>query len=75
MNFGTIGDANLKLIGDPDAGVMDVMALRVKEGEYYATSVAVFPTPEEMLRLLDGQPVIVTILGNSFPPLRVEVQS
>jgi hypothetical protein len=75
MNFGTIDNANLRLVGDPEHGILDVMARRVTVGEYYETTVAVFPTREEMERMLDGQPILLTVLGNSWPPVRLEVQS
>lgn len=75
MNFGTIDNANLRLVGDPGHGVVDLMALRLEVGDYYETSVAIFPTPDELARMQDGQPIILTILGNSWPPVRLEVQS
>jgi len=32
------------------------------------------PTPDEMRRLVRMEPVVVTILGNVHPPIRIDVE-
>lgn len=42
---------------------------------YKAMQSAWFPTPKELEALLNGAPIILTVLGTAHPPVRLEVGS
>lgn len=69
-----IEGANMRLIGDPENGIVDVHARRELVDDFWETTIAFEPTPDELRRLNEGHPVYVTQLGNSFHPIRVEVK-
>jgi len=74
MLFQSIEGANLHLIGKPEEGIIDIHARYQVVDGYTEITVAFEPTPAELERLLQGHPVYVTQLGNSFHPIRVEVK-
>lgn len=74
MLFQAIHGANLRLLGDPANGILDVHARRDVVDGYQEITVAFEPTPYEMELLLAGRPVYVTQLGNTFHPIRCEVK-
>lgn len=74
MLFQAIEGANLRLIGDPENGIVDIHARAEVVDGYQEITVAFEPTPDELQRMIDGKPVYVTQLGNTFHPIRVEVK-
>lgn len=75
MLFQAIENANMKLIGNPAEGILDIFARREIVDGYIETTVAFEPTPDELRRLNEGKPVYVTQLGYAFHPIRCEVKS
>ncbi len=74
MLIAAIEGANLRLIGSPEDGIVDVHARAEVVDGYQEITIAFEPTPAELQRLIDGKPVYVTQLGNTFHPIRCEVK-
>jgi hypothetical protein len=52
---------------------VNYVGLDGREVSVPAMLTAWFPTPEEMQLLLQGAPIMLTILGNGHPPVTMEV--
>lgn len=75
MQHGVIEDYTICLRGN-GADIHDLHARAVEADGYIAVTTAWIPTPAEVLRIIAGEPVYVTLLlsGAGFPPMRVEVK-
>lgn len=76
MQHGAIEGFNLMLKGDGET-IHDLHARIDDMGDYNEVTTAWHPTPAEVLRIVQGEPVYVTLLMGEikFPPMRVGVKT